>query len=151
MKPSRIHWLGQLIKEDMIKLLQRSACHFGLSYSSRSRGVRWRPWVGSHGLRARLISNHDSPIAVEGGEDSPRSIRLIPFNDVRAVSSTSIELLRNPAERGRLGTAARCWVERYCSLSRPLESYQALFDRLGQQAVTNQDALTKRQHNPGQH
>ena len=99
---------------------------------------------------APLISNHDSPIAVECGEASPRSIRLIPFNDVHALSSTMIELLSNPMERDLLGTAARCWVERYCSLSRALESYQVLFNRLGQQAVTNKDALTKSQQNPGQ-
>ena len=144
---SRIHWLGHLAHGDMIKLLQCSACHLGLSYPYT---LSWSV-LEAMACGAPLISNHDSPIAVECGEASPRSIRLIPFNDARALSSTMIELLSNPTERGRLGAAARCWVERYCSLSRALESYQALFNRLGQQAVTNQVDLTKSQQNPCHH
>ena len=135
---SRIHWLGHLGHGDMIKLLQCSACHLGLSYPYT---LSWSV-LEAMACGAPLISNHDSPIAVECGGVSPPCIRLVPFNDARALSSTVTELLSNPTERGRLGTAARCWMERSCSLSQALEGYEALFIRLGQQAVTIRNTVS---------
>ena len=134
----QIHHLGPLPHAAMLTLLQCSACHVALSYPYT---LSWSV-LEAMACGAPLISNHDSPIAVECGEASPRSIRLIPFNDARALSSTVTELLSNPTERSRLGTAARCWMERSCSLSQALERYEALFIRLGQQAVTIRDTVS---------
>ena len=108
----------------MLRLLQCSACHLALSYPYT---LSWSV-LEAMACAAPLISNHGSPIAPELNHN--RNGLLVPFNDGAALSQAILNLLNNPELRQRLGTAARCTVQERFNLSRSLEQYEALFQRL---------------------
>ena len=121
---SRVHVVGWLEHATMLRLLQCSACHLALSYPYT---LSWSV-LEAMACAAPLISNHGSPIAPELNHN--RNGLLVPFNDGAALSQAILNLLNNPELRQRLGTAARCTIQERFNLSRSLEQYEALFQRL---------------------
>ena len=129
---SRIHRLGHLNHQEMLQLLQCSACHVALSYPYT---LSWSV-LEAMACGAPLISNHGSPIATELGSTASNTIKLIPFNSVSALEHAIVALLQQPLKQRKLGDAAREWVSRHASLSQALQGYEALFSQLRVESVT---------------
>ena len=121
-----IHWLGTLEHPAMVRLLQCSACHLALSYPYT---LSWSV-LEAMACGAALISNHGSPIAPEL-IDGTNGL-LVPFNDPHALAQAVIGLLKDPARRTQIGTAARRTIEQRFSLTTSLAAYDQLFAELTQ-------------------
>ena len=116
----------------MLKLLQCSACHVALSYPYT---LSWSA-LEALACSAPIISNPDSPIAVELQTDAENALALVPFNDVASLASSVIELLQQPRQARIMGAAGRSWIERYGGLDQAIKGYERLFQRVREQVVT---------------
>jgi glycosyltransferase involved in cell wall biosynthesis len=101
---SRVHFLGRLPYAAYRALLQRSTVHLYLTY----------PFVLSWSLLeamatgCAIVASDTAPVreAITDGETG----RLVPFFDRQALVEAVCALLDSPADRARLGTAARAAV-----------------------------------------
>ena len=84
---------------------------------------------------APIVSNPDSPIALELQENSKNALALVAFNDVDSLASRIIELLMQPQRARAIGAAGRGWIERYGGLDQAIKGYERLFHRVRQQVV----------------
>ena len=132
LNPEQIHHLGPLPHAAMLTLLQCSACHVALSYPYT---LSWSV-LEALACSAPIISNPDSPIAVELQESAKDALALVPFNDAEGLASRMIELLQQPQQARALGAAGRDWIERHGGLSKAMEGYEQLFQRVREQVVT---------------
>ena len=132
LNPEQIHHLGPLPHAAMLTLLQCSACHVALSYPYT---LSWSV-LEALACSAPIISNPDSPIAVELHKDATDALALVPFNDTDDLASRMIELLQQPQQAGAMGAAGRSWIERHGGLTRAMEGYEQLFKRVREQVVT---------------
>ena len=132
LNPEQIHHLGPLPHAAMLTLLQCSACHVALSYPYT---LSWSV-LEALACSAPIISNPDSPIAVELQESAKDALALVPFNDAEGLASRMIELLQQPQQARALGAAGRDWIERHGGLSKAMEGYEQLFQRIREQVVT---------------
>ena len=128
----QIHHLGPLPHAAMLTLLQCSACHVALSYPYT---LSWSV-LEALACSAPIISNPDSPIAVELQESAKDALALVPFNDAEGLASRMIELLQQPQQARALGAAGRDWIERHGGLSKAMEGYEQLFQKVREQVVT---------------
>ena len=128
----QIHHLGPLPHAAMLTLLQCSACHVALSYPYT---LSWSV-LEALACSAPIISNPDSPIAVELQESAKDALALVPFNDAEGLASRMIELLQQPQQARALGAAGRDWIERHGGLSKAMEVYEQLFQKVREQVVT---------------
>ena len=128
----QIHYLGLLPHTEMLKLLQCSACHVALSYPYT---LSWSV-LEALACAAPIVSNPDSPIAVELRTDAKNVLALAPFNDVESLSSSVVELLLQPQRARTIGAAGRSWIERYGGLDQAIKGYERLFLRVREQVVT---------------
>ena len=132
LNPEQIHHLGPLPHAAMLTLLQCSACHVALSYPYT---LSWSV-LEALACSAPIISNPDSPIAVELQERAKDALALVPFNDAEGLASRMIELLQQPQQARALGAAGREWIERHGDLSKAMEGYEQLFQKVREQVVT---------------
>ena len=132
LNPEQIHHLGPLPHAAMLTLLQCSACHVALSYPYT---LSWSV-LEALACSAPIISNPDSPIAVELQESAKDALALVPFNDAEGLASRMIELLQQPQQARALGAAGRDWIERHGGLSKAMEGYEQLFQKVREQVVT---------------
>ena len=132
LNPEQIHHLGPLPHAAMLTLLQCSACHVALSYPYT---LSWSV-LEALACSAPIISNPDSPIAVELQESAKDALALVPFNDAEGLASRMIELLQQPQQARALGAAGREWIERNGDLSKAMEGYEQLFQKVREQVVT---------------
>ena len=116
----------------MLTLLQCSACHVALSYPYT---LSWSV-LEALACAAPIISNPDSPIAVELQESAKDALALVPFNDAEGLASRMIELLQQPQQARTLGATGRSWIERHGGLSKAMEGYEQLFQKVREQVVT---------------
>jgi glycosyltransferase involved in cell wall biosynthesis len=128
----QIHHLGPLPHAAMLTLLQCSACHVVLSYPYT---LSWSV-LEALACAAPIISNPDSPIAVELQECANDALALVPFNDAEGLANRMIELLEQPQQARTLGATGRSWIERHGGLSKAMEGYEQLFQRVREQVVT---------------
>jgi glycosyltransferase involved in cell wall biosynthesis len=109
---SRVHFLGRLPYAAYRALLQRSTVHLYLTY----------PFVLSWSLLeamasgCAIVASDTAPVreAITDGETG----RLVPFFDREALVEAVCALLDSPAERTRLGAAARAAVVAHYDLRR---------------------------------
>ena len=132
LNPEQIHHLGPLPHAAMLTLLQCSACHVALSYPYT---LSWSV-LEALACAAPIISNPDSPIAVELQECANDALALVPFNDTDDLASRMIELLQQPQQAGAMGAAGRSWIERHGGLSKALRGYERLFQKGREQVMT---------------
>ena len=116
----------------MLTLLRCSACHVALSYPYT---LSWSV-LEALACAAPIISNPDSPIAVELQESAKDALALVPFNDTDDLASRMIELLQQPQQARALGAAGRDWIERHGGLSKALKGYERLFQSVREQVMT---------------
>ena len=128
----QINHLGPLPHAAMLTLLQCSACHVALSYPYT---LSWSV-LEALACAAPIISNPDSPIAVELQECANDALALVPFNDADGLASRMIELLQQHQLARALGAAGRDWIERHGGLSKALKGYEKLFQSVREQVVT---------------
>jgi glycosyltransferase involved in cell wall biosynthesis len=128
----QIHHLGPLPHAAMLTLLQCSACHVALSYPYT---LSWSV-LEALACSAPIISNPDSPIAVELHKEATDALALVPFNDAEGLANRMIELLEQPQQARTLGATGRSWIERHGGLSKAMEGYEQLFQRVREQVVT---------------
>lgn len=121
---SRIHVVGWLEHEEMLTVLQCSACHLALSYPYT---LSWSV-LEAMACAAPLISNPGSPISASI-RDGANGV-LVPFNDHHQLAEAIIRMLKEPNKRRALGQAARRTVEQHFNLRHTLPRYQALFEEL---------------------
>jgi len=122
----KIHCLGSLPHAEMLKLLQCSACHVALSYPYT---LSWSV-LEALACATPIISNPDSPIAVEMQNDAKDALALVPFNDVDSLSSMITYLLQQPQQARSTGAAGRSWIENFGGIEQALEGYEQLFQRV---------------------
>ena len=127
-----IHYLGPLPHAEMLKLLQCSACHVALSYPYT---LSWSV-LEALACAAPVVSNPDSPIALELGKEAEEALALVPFNDVASLASRIIELLLHCECARTIGASGRSWIERYGGLENSVNAYERLFQRVREQVVT---------------
>jgi len=102
--PGRIHFLGLIPYQHFIALLQLSAVHVYLTY----------PFVLSWSLLeamsagCAIVASDTQPLreAIRHGDTG----RLVSFFDPQALAESVCDLLDKPAERARLGAAARAFA-----------------------------------------
>ena len=128
----KIHCLGFLPHSEMLKLLQCSACHVALSYPYT---LSWSV-LEALACATPIISNPESPIAIELQNDAQDALALVPFNDADNLSSTIMDLLQQPQQARSIGAAGRSWMERFGGIEKALEGYEQLFQRVREQVVT---------------
>ena len=121
---NRIHVLEWIAHGDMLKLLRNSACHFALSYPYT---LSWSV-LEAMACGAPLISNYGSPIAPEIIHND--NGLLISFNEPEQLAEAAISLLTNTEFRTTLGDRARRTVKERFALSKTLNAYENLFERL---------------------
>jgi glycosyltransferase involved in cell wall biosynthesis len=126
--PERIHVLPPLPHAQLIRLLQCSACHLGLSYPYT---LSWSQ-LEAMACAAPLISNPESPLAAQ--LTHCHNALIAPLNDPEALAQAMLQLLRDPGLGQRLGRAGRQLIAEHFNLSRALELYGALFQRLSSAA-----------------
>ena len=108
---NRVHFVGKLGYPDFIQLLQLSSLHIYLTY----------PFVLSWSLLEAMsagctILGSDTPPVREAIAHNETG-RLFDFFDIDALATQTIDLLQNPAERVRLGKAAREHIIRHYDLA----------------------------------
>jgi glycosyltransferase involved in cell wall biosynthesis len=120
----QIHVLPPLPYAQMIRLLQCSACHLGLSYPYT---LSWSH-LEAMACGAPLIANPESPLAphLTAGENA----LLAPLADPAALANAIVSLLHQPALGQRLGHAGRQLIADQFNLTQALERYASLFQRL---------------------
>ena len=128
----QIHDLGPLPHAAMLTLLQCSACHVALSYPYT---LSWSV-LEARACAAPIISNPDSPIAVELHKAATDAMALVPFNDADGLACRMIELLQQPQQARAMGAAGRSWIERHGGLTRAIRRYERLFESVREQVVT---------------
>ena len=128
----KIHCLGSLPHAAMLKLLQCSACHVALSYPYT---LSWSV-LEALACATPIISNPDSPIAVELQNEAKNVLALVPFNDVDNLSIKIRDMLQNPQQARSIGAAGRSWMENFGGIENALRGYEQLFQRVREQVVT---------------
>ena len=123
--PNRVHWLGPLPYQQLLKLFQISRAHVYLSYPY---ALSWS-LLEAMACGAPVISNSDGP-AAEVIRHRRHGL-LVPFNQPNQLAKAIVELLAKPELGRKLGRAARARVQRSYSLERGLEGYARLFRKLG--------------------
>lgn len=109
---SRVHFVGQLGYKTFVALLQCSTVHVYLTY----------PFVLSWSLleamacECAIVASDTAPLreAIMDGQTG----KLVDFFNYDQLAESVIELLKNPAERSRLGAAARQHVMSQYDLKR---------------------------------
>ena len=127
-----IHYLGLLSHAEMLKLLQCSGCHVALSYPYT---LSWSV-LEALACAAPVVSNPDSPIALELQTNAEDALALVPFNDVACLASRIIELLQHPQRARSIGASGRSWIQRHGGLDNALSAYEQLFQKVREQVVT---------------
>ena len=135
---TQIHVLEWMEHDEMLKLLQCSACHLALSYPYT---LSWSV-LEAMACGAPLISNYGSPIAPELIHEL--NGLLVPFNEPYELAQTAITLLNNTLLRKKLGYQARITMEERFGLESSLIVYKNLFQKLTKQnlSATNPDSST---------
>lgn len=126
----RVHFLGPLPHAHVLAVLQLSAVHVHWAYPlALSRSLLEAMSIG-----CAVVASDTAPVreVLAHGETG----RLLDFFDAQALADEVARLLQEPAERQRLGTQARQWVQaRYdlhsVCLPRQLQWLQALADGTG--------------------
>lgn len=121
---SRIHVLDRLPYHQLLKLIQCSACHLGLSYPYT---LSWS-LLEAMACAAPVITNEGSPLA-EHLKDGESGL-LVPLNQPEALAEAIHALLINPDKAQRLGRGGREVIQRSFNLKHSLQRYQTLFERL---------------------
>lgn len=119
-----VHHVGVLPHAELMRLLQCSACHLGLSYPHT---LSWS-LLEALAVGAPVITNHGSPLAAV--VHNQQSAMLVPFADPNALAEAILQLLEHPELRQRLGSAGRELVADQFSLQQAMERYDTLFQRL---------------------
>jgi len=106
----RVHFVGHLPYADFTRLLQVSTVHVYLTYPFV---LSWS-LLESMSLGCAIVASDTAPLreAIVEGETG----RLVDFFDPAALASRVIELLNDPAQRARLGAAARDFAVRHYDL-----------------------------------
>lgn len=106
----RVHFVGNLPYADFTRLLQVSTVHVYLTYPFV---LSWS-LLESMSLGCAIVASDTAPLreAIVEGETG----RLVDFFDPAALASRVIELLNDPAQRARLGAAARDFAVRHYDL-----------------------------------
>lgn len=106
----RVHFVGNLPYADFTRLLQVSTVHVYLTYPFV---LSWS-LLESMSLGCAIVASDTAPLreAIVDGETG----RLVDFFDPAALASRVIELLNDPAQRARLGAAARDFAVRHYDL-----------------------------------
>jgi len=107
---ARIHFAGTLSYPDFTQLLQVSTVHVYLTYPFV---LSWS-LLESMSLGCAIVASDTAPLreAIIEGETG----RLVDFFDPAALAARVIELLDDPAQRKRLGAAAREFAVRHYDL-----------------------------------
>ena len=131
---NRIHHLGRLAYGDMLRLLQCSAAHLALSYPYT---LSWSV-LEAMACGAPLISNIGSPIAAElqSGLD-PQPIELVAFHDTSGAGRGADPAAAGAAAAPQAGDAGRAWLQNHFDLTQALSAYDAMFQELCQQELTD--------------
>ena len=124
----RIHVIPHLPHPQLIRLLQCSACHLGLSYPYT---LSWS-LLEAMACGAPVITNPESPLAAYLSHAVNGLIT--PLNSPDSLAEAILQLLRDPALGQRLGRAGRQLIADRFSLEGALERYEALFQRLSSAA-----------------
>jgi glycosyltransferase involved in cell wall biosynthesis len=127
---ARVHFLGQLPYAQFVALLQVSTVHTYLTYPFV---LSWS-LLEAMSLACAVVASDTAPVreVITHGENG----RLVDFFDPAALAQQVADLLGTPAERQRLGRAARALVcqrhdlQRVC-LPAQLQWVQALRDGAG--------------------
>ena len=106
----RVHFVGYLPYADFTRLLQVSTVHVYLTYPFV---LSWS-LLESMSLGCAIVASDTAPLreAILDGQTG----RLVDFFDPAALASRVIELLNDPAQRARLGAAARDFAVRHYDL-----------------------------------
>ena len=125
----RIHHLGWLEHNTMLKVMQCSACHLALSYPYT---LSWSV-LEAMACAAPLITNHGSPISPELTDQ--RNALIVPFNDSEALTEAMLRLLESSDLQRALGEGARTVIAERFNLANTLPAYEQLFARLTHHAL----------------
>jgi glycosyltransferase involved in cell wall biosynthesis len=107
---ARVHFLGHLPYPDFISLLQISRVHVYLTYPFV---LSWS-LIEAMSVGCAIVASDTGPVRevlTHGG-----SARLVDFFDMAGLGQHIGELLQNPAERERLGSAARAHARQHHDL-----------------------------------
>jgi glycosyltransferase involved in cell wall biosynthesis len=98
---SRVHFVGKIAYPNFIKLLQISTVHVYLTYPFV---LSWS-LLEAMSLGCAIVASNTAPVqeAITHNETG----RLVDFFDKEDLVAQVVDLLQNPAERERLGKAAR--------------------------------------------
>jgi glycosyltransferase involved in cell wall biosynthesis len=122
---SRVHVVGQLPYEQLIRLFQITRAHIYLSYPYT---LSWSV-LEAMACGAPIIGNLGGPIEEVV---RPRSNGLlVPFNEPATLAEAIIELLQRPFWGLQMGLAGRQTVVENYSISQSLVSYDKLFQTVG--------------------
>jgi len=120
--PSRVHFVGNLAYQDLIKLLKRSNAHIYLTY----------PFVLSWSLleamacRCAIVGSNTAPVR-EAIADEQTGL-LTDFFEPAQLAEQVTRLLTNPDLASKLGNNARKLIEEKYALSRCLPQQMALIE-----------------------
>jgi glycosyltransferase involved in cell wall biosynthesis len=101
---SRVHFVGKIAYPNFIKLLQISTVHVYLTYPFV---LSWS-LLEAMSIGCAIVTSNTAPVteAITHNETG----RLVDFFDTDDLAAQVVDLLQNPAERQRLGKAARAHV-----------------------------------------
>ncbi len=107
---SRVHFVGKIAYPNFIKLLQISTVHVYLTYPFV---LSWS-LLEAMSLGCAIVASNTAPVkeAITHNETG----RLVDFFDKEDLVAQVVDLLQNPAERERLGKAAREYAIKHYDL-----------------------------------
>jgi glycosyltransferase involved in cell wall biosynthesis len=118
--PSRVHFLGRIVYDDYVRLLQRSDAHVYLTY----------PFVASWSLREALamgcaVVASDTPPVTEFVTHGKNGL-LTPCLDPAKLADAVLELLENNSLSEKLRAGAVDYAKTHLPMTKHLEAFRAL-------------------------
>ena len=107
---ARVHFVGQVPHASFIGLLQLSSVHVYLSYPF----VLGRSLLEAMSVGCAIVGSDTAPVR-EVVQHEHNGL-LVDFFDTAALAQTVADLLADSAQRQRLGTQARQWVQTHADL-----------------------------------
>lgn len=120
--PSRVHFLGRIVYDDYVRLLQRSDAHVYLTY----------PFVASWSLREALamgcaVVGSDTPPVTEFVTHGKNGL-LTPCLDPAKLADAVLELLENNSLSETLRAGAVAYAKTHLPMAKHLKAFRKLVD-----------------------
>lgn len=120
----RLHCVGWLSMQKLIRLLQISAAHVYISYPYT---LSWSV-LQAMACATPVVGNGDGPLSEV--VESNRNGLLVEFTDSEALARCLLRLLKDASLRSRLGQAARQTICDHYGLNRAAKAYLSLIEGL---------------------